>query len=248
MEQTRVVLVTGGSRGIGAAICEQLATAGTYIYVNYHRNADGAAKTLANVKARGGDGYIVQASVGDPVQVKDMFQVIRQSHGQLDVLVNNAGVILEQFAGLITQKEWENLRHANLDSLIYCSRSAVRMMVAKRSGCIINISSVASFMGYPGQTAYAATKGAIISFSHTLAREVAQFGIRVVAVAPGLVETDMLKGVKGSGKLDELIEACPMKRMGKPEEVARVVRFLASNDASYITGTTIVVDGGLSQA
>ena len=240
----KIALVTGGSKGIGAAICRELARLGAYVYINFNRSEQAAEAVLESIQQAGGDGKTIQASVSENERVEEMFQVIRKEWKKLDILVNNAAIMRDSYLGMMSMNNWQDVIDTNLTGLFLCSRLAVKMMMAKRCGHMINISSDSGISGQAGQCNYAATKAGIIAFTRSLALEVSPYNISVNGVAPGCIETEMFMKVPPD-KRRKLIENCPLKRMGKPEEVAQVVCFLASDAASYIQGQTIVVDGGL---
>ena len=240
----KIALVTGGSRGIGAAVCRDLARHKAYVYINYLQNQAAAEDVLEAVRQAGGEGETLQASVADPDAVIDMFKAIKKGSGKLDLLVNNAGILRDGLLGMMPTKDWTDVLDTNLTGLFMCCRAATKMMISKRSGRIVNVSSASGISGAAGQCNYTATKAGIIALTRSLALEVSRYDIRVNAVAPGYIETEMVMGLPAD-KRQELLEHCPMGRVGQPEEVAEVVTFLLSDAASYIQGQTIVVDGGL---
>lgn len=240
----KIALVTGGSRGIGAAVCEDLARQNAYVYINYVQNQAAAEDVLEAVRKAGGEGEILQASVADPGAVAEMFKAVKKGSGKLDLLVNNAGILRDGLLGIMPDKDWTDVIDTNLTGLFMCCRAAAKMMIAKRSGRIVNMSSASGISGAAGQANYTATKAGIIALTRSLALELSRYGIRVNAVAPGYIETEMVMGLPAD-KRQELLQHCPMGRVGQPEEVAKVVSFLLSDAASYIQGQTIVVDGGL---
>ena len=237
-------LVTGGGRGIGASVCRELAGKGAFVFINCNRSEKKASEVLEEIRSAGGDGLVVTASVHDPDSVDKMFRIIRKSRRKLDILVNNAGIMQDSFLGSMSLKTWHRVLETNLTGLFLCSRAAVKMMIAKRTGHIVNISSISALSGNMGQCNYAATKGGIISFTRSLALEVSPYNIHVNCVVAGSVERAMFLKVP-MGHRNKIIQSVPLKRMGKPEEIATVVRFLVSEDASYIQGQSIIVDGGL---
>lgn len=242
----RIALVTGGSRGIGAATCRALARHGAFVYINYRDSEAAAASVLESIEQSGGRGAVVRASVRDDADVDQMFKTIRKQSGRLDMLVNNAGIIRDTYLGMMQPDDWSSVIDTNLGGLYRCSRTAVRMMMGKRYGRVVNVSSVSGLTGTAGQCNYAAAKAGIIAFTKSLAWEVSAHDIRVNAVVPGAIETDMFSTIPQEDR-KALIAQCPLRRAGKPEEVAEVILFLLSDAASYIQGHAIVVDGGLTR-
>lgn len=238
----KVVLVTGGSRGIGRAIVEAFADAGYTVVINYCKSSEEAEALRSGLSAE--SIFIEQADVSDFAQAKRMMDNVVSKLGKIDVLVNNAGIARDGFLMLMSDEDWHDVISTNLTGVFNCSKAATGHMISQRSGAIINVSSLSGIAGLPGQTNYAAAKGGVISFTKALSKELAPFGIRVNAVAPGVIETDMIEALNERTK-EGYLSAIPLKRFGKPGEVAAVVKFLASEDASYITGETICVTGGL---
>jgi 3-oxoacyl-[acyl-carrier protein] reductase len=234
-------LVTGSARGIGAATATALAADGWPVAVNYRSDADGAEAVAAAIRDSGGRAEAIQADVRDPAAVGELFKAVEERLGQVLVLVNNAGVRADGLAPQLGDDEWERVLDTNLSAAFRATRRALKPMIRARFGRVINIASVVGPRANAGQANYAASKAGLIGFTKTVAVEVARRGVTVNAVAPGYVETQLTDGV-GNG----LVEAIPARRPGTPEEIASCVRFLASEDASYITGTTLTVDGGLS--
>jgi len=241
----QVAVVTGGSRGIGEAIVRRLAAEGVHVYATYHRSAERAQQLESELRAQGYAVQFLPANVASEEDVERCIEQIRREAGRLDILVNNAGVTLDRLLVRMTLQEWEEVIATNLRGAFLWSRAAVRLMLPQRSGRIINIGSVVGILGNPGQANYAASKAGLIGFTRALAKELASRNILVNCVAPGYVETAMTKQLPEAQRR-ALQEAVPLGRVAAPEEIAAVVAFLASPEASYITGQTIVVDGGMS--
>jgi 3-oxoacyl-[acyl-carrier protein] reductase len=240
----KVALVTGGSRGIGAAICKDLAARGAYVYINYVRNKKAAQAVLSQITAAGGQAALAQASVSDARAVGAMFQAIRKNHARLDILVNNAAVTRDACLGMMSDQDWREVLETNLTGAFLCSRAAVKMMIAQHGGQIVNLGSISGVAGRAGQCNYAAAKAGLVAFTRSLALEVSAYRIRVNCVIPGCIETDLGRKMPEALRR-KMLASHPLGRMGRPEEVAAVVRFLLSDDAAYIQGQAIVVDGGL---
>ncbi len=240
----KIALVTGSSRGIGRAIAIELGRRGATVVVNYNSNASAAAEVLDEIKAAGSDGMIVQADVSQADQVEALFKAVADAYGKLDILVNNAGVTRDGVIMMLKPDDFDTVIDTNLRSAWLCCKSAARSMMRKRTGCIINITSVVGVSGNGGQTNYAASKAGMIGLTKSLAKEVASRGITVNAVAPGFIQTDLTSDLSEE-LVGKAIEAIPLGRLGESEEVAKAVAFLASDDASYITGQVLVVDGGM---
>lgn len=240
----KIAVVTGGSRGIGRAICLELAACGAIVAVNYHQSAAAAGEVVSEIEKNGAAAQAVQADVSDSEQVGAMFKGIIAAHGTIDILVNNAGMTRDNVIMMMKPDDFDAVIDTNLRSAWLCCKAAARVMMRKRRGAIINITSVVGLAGNGGQTNYAASKAGIIGLTKSLAKEVAVRGIRVNAVAPGFVETDMTADLSDEIK-SQAIEAIPLGRMGTPQHIAKAVVFLASQDAAYITGQVLVVDGGM---
>ncbi len=241
---SRVVLVTGGSRGIGAAICRAFAAEGDRVVINYNKSADDAETLMADLSNTGCEASVLKADVSRFEEARQMVAEVSSSFGRVDVLVNNAGITRDGLLMLMNEKDWHDVIDTNLTGMFYCSKAVTETMISQKSGAIINMSSLSAFSGLPGQTNYAAAKGGIVAFTKALARELAPFGIRVNAVAPGVIDTDIVTSLKEEKK-KQFLGNIPLKRFGNPSEVASVVKFLASDDSSYITGETLCVSGGL---
>jgi 3-oxoacyl-[acyl-carrier protein] reductase len=241
----KAALVTGGSKGIGKAISFALARRGAFVVVNYGSDDAAAEKTVSEIVEAGGKAVAVKADVADTAQVEEMFGRIRKDPGRLDILVNNAGIIRDKLLMFMGEDDWERVIATNLKGVYTTSKSASRLMIGQKYGKIVNIVSPSAIVGRAGQTNYAAAKGGVISFTKSLARELARFNIYVNAVSPGVIDTDMLKDIPEEVK-ESFLTAIPMKRFGTPEEVTGAVLFLASEKSNYITGQIISVDGGLT--
>ena len=243
MDEKKVAIVTGASRGIGRATAVELARTGYYIVINYNANEEAAKETLAQVQAAGSDGEIQKFDVANAEEVKEAVAKIAAAHKQIDALVNNAGVTADGLFMMMGDEEWLKVINTTLNGFFNVTKPVLREMVRKKRGSIVSVSSISAQMPNRGQANYAAAKAGVTAATRSLSKEVARFGIRVNVVAPGPVETDMLKNMP----MDESMikAAIPMARVGKPEEIARVIRFLCSDDASYITGQVITVNGGM---
>jgi len=235
-------LVTGASRGIGAASARALADAGWPVAVNYRSDEDGANDTVSAIEAEGGRAEAIQGDVADPGCADALFAAAEQRlGGPVLVLVNNAGVTADNLSPQIDDEDWNSVIDTNLSAAFRLTRRALRPMMKARYGRVVNVSSVVGQRANPGQANYAASKAGLIAMTKTVAAEVARRSVTVNAVAPGLVDTDMTEGVG-----DELLKAVPARRAGTPEEVAACVRFLASDEAAYVTGSVLTVDGGMT--
>ncbi len=240
----KVAIVTGGSRGIGRAVCVALARAGAKVVVNYSGNEEAAAETLRLVREVGADGELARFDVGDADAADQAISEIAKRHGRLDILVNNAGVAYDQILLRIKPEELEKTLRVNVGGTLWCSKAAMRVMIRKRQGRIINLSSVVGEAGNPGQAVYSSSKAAILGLTKTLAREYASRGVTVNAVAPGFIETDMTAGLPEPVKQGAIAQT-PLGRIGSAEDVAAAVLYLASDEAGYVTGQVIRVNGGM---
>ncbi len=241
----QVAIVTGSSRGIGKAIALQLARDGFKVVVNYKENQEQADIVLAGIQAAGGQGIVVGADVSRSEDAQRLVDTAIQAFGRVDVLVNNAGISKDQLMLRISDDEWQQLIHSNLDSAFYCSRAVLRPMMKKRYGRIVNISSVVGISGNSGQAHYAAAKSGLLGFTFSLAQEYGNRGITANVVAPGFIQSDMTAAF--SAEQSAKIQAgIAVGRLGTPEDVAAVVAFLVSPQAGYVSGQVIKVDGGMS--
>jgi 3-oxoacyl-[acyl-carrier protein] reductase len=239
-----VAIVTGGTKGIGRAICLLFAEEGAKVIANFSKDVDAAEALKKEAKTGGLNIRLYKADVTQFDQVKEMIEEVFAEYGKIDIFVNNVGLVRDNFLMLMSDDDWNSLLHTNLTSLFNCCRAVIRKMIPQRRGKIINISSISGILGTSGQTNYAATKGGVISFTKALAREVGPFNIHVNAVAPGLIESDVVSKMPKE-KVEAITKSSSLGRIGKPEEVAQVVLFLASEHSNYITGQTIIVDGGI---
>nr|WP_026424629.1 3-oxoacyl-[acyl-carrier-protein] reductase [Actinokineospora inagensis] len=239
-----IALVTGGSRGIGRAAVLRLAEDGFDVAFCYRSNADAARELEKEVSELGVRSLAWSCDVADHAAVRELVQVTGERLGSVDVLVTSAGIVRDNSLLMMTEQEWHDVLDTNLDGTFNACRSVVFEMMKARSGCIINISSVAGVYGNPTQTNYSASKAGIIGFSQALAKEVGRYGIRVNVVAPGFIETDMTDALSDKVKA-AAVKSIPLGRLGHPQEVADMVSFLASDRAAYVTGSVMHVDGGI---
>jgi 3-oxoacyl-[acyl-carrier protein] reductase len=241
MMDQKVAIVTGGGRGIGRAIAVELARAGYYLVINYRANDQAAEEALAMVRAVGSDGEKVKFDVREAAAVEAALQDIFSRFKTIDVLVNNAGITADGLFIMMPEEDWNSVIDTTLKGFYNMTKPVLKKMVRNKRGSIVSISSVAGLVANRGQANYSAAKAGLLAASRSIAAEVARLGVRMNVVAPGLIETEMIKGAP----IERIKEVIPMNRVGKPEEVARVVRFLCSDDASYITGQVIGVNGGM---
>lgn len=241
----KVAVVTGASRGIGRAIALELARRGASLVVNYNHSSEAAQDVVATIEENEGKAIAVQADVGDFDQAATLIKTTQETFGQIDILVNNAGTTRDQLLMLLREEDWDIVLRTNLKSVFNCCKAAARPMMRQRAGRIISISSVSGLVGQGGQTNYAASKAGIIGFTKSLAKELGPRNVTVNAIAPGFVPTDLTANLSDDLK-EKAIAATPLRRMGKPEEIAYAVAFLASDEAAFITGEVLTVDGGLA--
>lgn len=239
----KTALITGGSRGIGRAICVKLASIGYYILVNYKSNVQEAETTLLQIREKGGDGELLKFDVAERSQIKQILGdwIIANSEKTVEILVNNAGIKDDSLMLWMKDEQWDNVIKTSLDGFFFVTRLVLDCMLLKRYGRIINVVSLSGLKGLPGQTNYSAAKAGVIGATKALAQEVGRSGITVNAVAPGFIKTDMTEGLDEK----ELKKIIPVNRFGSAEEVAHAVAFLASGEAGYITGHVLSVNGGL---
>ncbi|MBF0242808.1 MAG: 3-oxoacyl-ACP reductase FabG [Desulfamplus sp.] len=245
----QIALVTGAGRGIGRAVATALSSTGRYVYINYKSNVDAANETLEIIKGQGkgtpeieqGRGETIQFDVADKEQSETAIKYIIQKHGKIDILVNNAGIKDDKLMVMMKQDSWESVINTNLTGFYNITRLAVKNMIKNQFGRVINIASTSGQIGVAGQVNYSASKAGLIGATKALAKEVASRNITVNAVAPGFIKTDMIETLA----IDDIIKSIPAKRVGKPEDVAAAVIFFSSDEASYITGQVLGVNGGI---
>jgi 3-oxoacyl-[acyl-carrier protein] reductase len=241
MNEKKVAIVTGGSRGIGRAISLELAKRGYYLIVNYKSNTQAAADTLQMIRDNGGDGECIQFDVSNAIETSPAVEDIASRFEAIEILVNNAGITSDVLFIIMSERNWDSVINTTLKGFYNVTRPVLQKMIVRKRGSVVSIASVAGLIGNKGQANYSAAKAGLIGASRSIAAEVARLGVRVNVVAPGLIETEMLEGAS----IKSIKEMIPMARIGKPEEVAKVVGFLCSEDASYITGQVISVNGGM---
>ena len=244
MLKDKVALVTGGSRGLGRAIALKLAENGASVTIFYAGNAQKAAETVAEAEALGAKARAYQVNVADFAAVEEAVKAVKADFGSVDILVNNAGITRDKLTMRMSAEDFDDVLSVNLNGAFHTIRALYSDFVRRRSGRIINITSVSGLMGNPGQANYAASKAGLVGLTKTIAKELAGRGITCNAIAPGFIETDMTAAMN-EGALTKALELVPMKRMGQPEDIANAVLFLAGDTAAYITGTVLQVDGGL---
>lgn len=242
--QGKVAVVTGGSRGIGRKISERLASMGAKVFINYVSRPDAAQETVDSIKSSGGDAQVIQFDVADTAQVQEAFKSITDESGGVDILINNAGITRDGLLATMKEEAWDSVLNTNLKGAFNCIKSVSRSMMKKRWGRIVTITSVIGFAGNPGQSNYSAAKAGILGLTRSAAREFASRGITVNAVAPGYIITDMTNELPEKVK-ENILTAIPMARLGEADDVAGAVCYLVSDDARYVTGQTIHVNGGM---
>lgn len=238
-------IVTGGSRGIGRSIALQLAENGANVIINYTSNKEAADRVVAEIEAYNVKGLAIQCDVTKSDEIKKMIEEIENHFDAIDVLVNNAGITKDNLLLRMKEEEWQQVIDVNLTGVFLCTKAVIRKMMKQKHGKIVNIASVVGVTGNAGQANYSASKAGVIGFTKSIAKEVASKNIHVNAIAPGFIETDMTAVLSEDIK-NGLMESIPLKRYGKPEDIANLVVFLSSNQSNYITGQVIKVDGGMA--
>lgn len=244
-DTVRTAIITGGSRGIGRAVCEKLASQGKNLVINYAGNRQAAEETAQSCRELGAQVILVQADVSSAAGCGEIFAKTQEAFGSVDILVNNAGITRDGLILRMSEEQFDEVIETNLKGAFLCMKLASRIMMKKRWGRIINMSSVAGVRGNAGQINYSASKAGLIGMTKSLAKELAGRSVTVNAVAPGLIDTDMTSVLPNAAK-EQLLQGIPMTRAGKPEEVAAAVAFFAGEDAGYITGQVLCVDGGMA--
>jgi NAD(P)-dependent dehydrogenase (short-subunit alcohol dehydrogenase family) len=244
----KIALVTGASTGIGQAIARALAKSGARVAINYIVHPEAAAATVEGIAGEGGTALAVKADIADPLAVQSMFDTVQRELGPVDILVNCAGIDGKQASSWdIDLADWRKVIEVNLFGTFHCSRLALQGMVARKSGVILNISSVHETIAWSGYSAYTASKAAVAMLTKTMAQEAAPFGVRVLAVAPGAIQTDINKSVwSDPAQMHDLIDKIPLGRMGQVQDIAGLVTVLVSDAGGYVTGTTVFVDAGMT--
>lgn len=242
---SKKVIVTGGSRGLGRAIVKALCAEGHTVAFNYLSNKTAADELVAEIAAAGGAAHAFQADCASYEQAGAFVEQAKTALGDIDALVNNAGITRDKSLFIMQKQEWDDVINTNLTGYFNVTRPVIMFMMKNKKGCVVNMTSVSGSVGMPGQTNYCASKAGIIGFTRALAKEVAKMGIPVNCVAPGFIETDMTAKM-GEAHVEQVRKMIPMQRLGKADEVAEVVSFLVSNRARYVTGQVFTIDGGLT--
>jgi 3-oxoacyl-[acyl-carrier protein] reductase len=240
----KIAIVTGGSRGIGRAICQRLAKMGALVYVNYVSRPEAAEETVEMIEKAGGKGKIIGFDVADGKAVQNAFKDILKESGSIDILVNNAGITRDGLMARMKESDWDSVLDTNLKGAFLCSKVASRSMMKQKSGRIVNISSVSGFSGNAGQVNYAAAKAGLVGLTKSMAREYASRNITVNSVAPGFIETEMTELLE-SDTQDQIKSEIPLAAFGKCDDIAGAVAYLVSDDGGYVTGQTLHVNGGM---
>ena len=240
----KIVVVTGGTRGIGRAVSLRFAQEGAKVTAAYLSNDAAARSLVEETSDLPGEIRVLKADVRSAEGAVALMDAASAESGHIDVLVNNAGILRDSYLAMMSERDWADVIEGNLYPLFHCCKWGVRKMIARKQGTIVTIASISAFTGNPGQTNYAASKGAAVSFTRSLAREVGPMGIRVNTVAPGLIDTEMIASLKPE-LVESIIKSSSLRRIGKPEDVAEAVAFLASDRSAYITGQCLIVDGGI---
>ncbi|MEW6082948.1 MAG: 3-oxoacyl-[acyl-carrier-protein] reductase [Bacillota bacterium] len=245
--ENRVALVTGSSRGIGRSVALELARNGAAVAVTYAKEAQAAGAVAQEIRSAGGTAVVAQADVSVPAEAIAMVEAVTRDLGPVDILVNNAGITRDSLLLRMKEEDWDRVLSVNLGGVFNCTKVALRSMIKRRQGRIVNVSSIVGLTGNQGQANYSAAKAGIIGFTRSIAREVASRGITANVVAPGYIDTEMTEGLPEDAK-EKMMAQIPLGRFGSPDDVARAVLFFASDLSSYVTGQVLVVDGGMVMA